>query len=79
MTAADVQKAAAEYLATGARSVVIARPSGEPVAPPGDGEAVSGVGALGLGRADGRRDAARAGRRPAPGALRAARVRPARW
>jgi zinc protease len=35
VTAADVQKAAAEYLATGARSVVIARPSGEPVAPPG--------------------------------------------
>jgi zinc protease len=35
VTAADVQKAAAEYLATGARSVVIARPSGEPVAPQG--------------------------------------------
>jgi len=35
VTAADVQKAAADYLATGARSVVIARPSGEPVAPQG--------------------------------------------
>ena len=35
VTAADVQKAAADYLGTGARSVVIARPSGEPVAPQG--------------------------------------------
>ncbi|HEX3903645.1 MAG TPA: pitrilysin family protein [Polyangia bacterium] len=33
VTAADVQRAAAGYLATGARSVVIARPSGGPAAP----------------------------------------------
>ena len=78
VTAADVQKAAATYLATGARSVVIARPSGEPVAPQGTEKLVTGVGALvSAALMVGVTPPARAGRGTGPRS--AGRARPARW